>query len=77
MRFTVQQQLNQQSLMVLRAVEKSRCLQCSHALSVTQISQHDASYVPQISYADAVKRGRLSDVPCAAGPSHADSVSIL
>lgn len=47
----------------------------SHGQSVKQGGQHDASCVPQLSYADIVKRGRHSDDPCVAGPSHARQVN--
>ncbi|XP_031729688.1 uncharacterized protein LOC116397914 [Anarrhichthys ocellatus] len=42
----------------------------SHAGSVEQGGHPDASCVPQVSYADIVKRGRHSDTTCEAGPSN-------
>ncbi len=42
----------------------------SRPRSVKQGSKHDASCVPQVSYATTVKRGRHSDEPCVAGTSN-------
>lgn len=43
----------------------------SHAESVQQGGQHGRSCVPEVSYADIVKRGHHSEDPCVAALSNA------